>query len=76
MHASFDPDAVPDVAMADYLGGTVSVAANRPGIECMPALTLMLCLTLPWQTTWAGPSVLLLTGQVQNACPTASLKPS
>ena len=29
---SFDPDAVPDIAMADYLGGTVSVAANRPGV--------------------------------------------
>lgn len=32
---SFDPDAVPDIAMADYLGGTVSVAANRPGVMCI-----------------------------------------
>lgn len=30
--SSFDPDMVPDAAMADYLGGTVSVAANRPGV--------------------------------------------
>ena len=33
--SSFDPDMVPDAAMADYLGGTVSVAANRPGV-CLP----------------------------------------
>ena len=28
---NFDPDAVPDPAMANFLGGTVSVPANRPG---------------------------------------------
>ncbi|KAL0049732.1 hypothetical protein WJX82_008757 [Trebouxia sp. C0006] len=28
---NFDPDAVPDEAMANFLGGTVSIPANRPG---------------------------------------------
>lgn len=28
---NFDPDLVPDAAMAEYLGGTVSVSANRSG---------------------------------------------
>ena len=28
---NFDPDKVPDETMAEYLGGTVSVSANRSG---------------------------------------------
>ncbi len=28
---NFNPDAVPEPSMANFLGGTVSVSANRPG---------------------------------------------
>ena len=36
---NFDPDAVPDQAMANFLGGTVSIPANRPGqrLHCVTA---------------------------------------
>lgn len=30
---NFDPDLVPDASVADYLGGTVSLSANRAGAK-------------------------------------------
>lgn len=39
---NFDPDAVPDQAMANFLGGTVSIPANRPGqqMQCEGVLAV------------------------------------
>ena len=39
---NFDPDAVPDQAMANFLGGTVSIPANRPGqqVHCVGVLAV------------------------------------
>lgn len=30
---NFDSDLVPDASVADYLGGTVSLSANRAGVQ-------------------------------------------
>lgn len=54
---SFDPDAVPDIAMADYLGGTVSVAANRPG--CNPSVFFISSSPLPSSSFPCLPLLLL-----------------
>ncbi len=39
---NFDPDAVPEQAMANFLGGTVSIPANRPGqqVHCVRVLAV------------------------------------
>ena len=46
---NFDPDLVPDSDMADFLGGTVSVSANRAGehVCCIPCAQ---CLHSLWGT--------------------------
>lgn len=43
---NFDPDAVPDEAMANFLGGTVSIPANRPGQQMHGVgVVVALCIT-------------------------------
>jgi len=42
---NFDPDAVPDQAMANFLGGTVSIPANRPGQQLRCGVLAVLCTT-------------------------------
>lgn len=45
---NFDPDAVPDQAMANFLGGTVSIPANRPGQQMHGVGVLAVsCLSIP-----------------------------